>query len=443
MEMITLNLKSFKKKGVLFPSVFKMKDSLDYQKLYNLEHTYFVNDVSVEEAFRRLKTRTSKEYYNNILTAQTDAINYAINVFPPYKLLLPDVLMDDWLSIIGPHQKNRRDHSLHQPLTAYIVSELLKGGPKGTGLVLPSGKSLLDECSRIFIEEPGTKYLRDFYEEIYPNGFPSKGSPRNIWACSVFYETAIIAALFHDIGYPWQFLHKVGGNIKTIDQESVESNYCSPCGGLYEFIKKRLLAYPFYGYSNVPEVRPTMSWEKEIVQLIDNAYHKTHGFPGALAFMFLNDYVRKFMGTMNRRQADCRFIQEWASLGILMHDMPDQYLGKNKRPDQPRFKLYIDKDPLSCIIALADILEEFGRPKASYGDVYKKGIKVNYDYPCDETIVNLKGDTLEIKYKFQSIGDKIVNEKYRREEVEKYFNSYSGYMDLTKIGINSVTCTVL
>ena len=247
--MMELSVNNFKKNGIRFSSVFSMRSSLDHQKLYEIGKIFSDNGVRIGTALRRLKCRTSADYYHHILAAQTVAMKYAIHSFPPYKLLLPDVLMDDWLSIMGPHQRWRRDHSLHQPLTAYIVSELFKGGKQGKGLVLSSGKSLLEECARMFLEMPGTGFLRNYYEDLYGKGLPPKGFIRDSWARAIFYQTAIIAALFHDIGYPWQFINKVGSHIDIINNGCVGS-YDSMSKGIFDYIRDRLLIYPFYGYSD-------------------------------------------------------------------------------------------------------------------------------------------------------------------------------------------------
>ncbi len=434
------NSKLYRQKGIHFPTTFKMRESLDYQKMYQLDQQFSEKGITMERALRRLKKRTPADYYNRMQAAQTEAQKYAINVFPPYKLLLPDVLMDDWLSIIGPHQKRKRDHSLHQPLTAFIVSELLGGGIVGQGLMMPTGRTLLEEAARMLLDMPGTSYLREYYTDLYPNGLPPKGYIRDTWARAVFYHTAIIAALFHDIGYPWQFLNKVGTSIELINREGVGIHE-PPERGILNFITDRLLVYPFYGYSDTPRHRSSELWDREVDNLIDLSFKKTHGFPGAVAFMYLNDAVRRFLGDLSIKQAECRFIQDWAAVGIMMHDMVDQYYGKNQRPDQPRFKLSFDRDPLSCIIAMADILEEFGRPLATFTP-RNESFVTRFEASCKETYVEIKGNTLEITYKYASKAEKIKNEAWRRKEVESYFRFPSGYIDLSVLGIERVTCVV-
>ena len=441
--MMEFSVDLFREKGIRFPTTFKMKESLDYRSFHRMVKALSKDGVKIGTALRRLKERTPRDYYNRILLSQTEAQKYAINSFPLYKLLLPEVLMDDWLSIICPQLKGKRDHSLHQPLTAYIVSELLRGGKDGRGLVLPTGQTLLEECANMFLEKPGTKYLRDFYCDLYRQGIPQEDYMRKSWAKDLFYQTAIIAALFHDIGYPWQFMNKVGSSIGLINREGMSMGK-SMEKSVFEYIEERLLAYPFYAYSDIPLHRPTATWNLEVIRLVDEAYRKTHGFPGALAYMCLNDSIRKFTGDLSMKQADCRFIQEWAAVGILMHDMVWQYYGKNKHPDQPRFRLFMDKDPLSCIIAMADVLEEFSRPSAFFKptDGDKDGVCVSFKSSCTKTVINVNANTLEITYHYSSIDEKIINEKGRKDEIKNYFEKPLGYIDLSAVGIERVVCKV-
>lgn len=439
MERIVFSVDLFRKNGVHFPSTFKMRESVDYRKMDNMERNFSGDSIKLGSALKRIKDRTSINYFNNIQTAQADAQYFAINTFPAYRMLLPDVLMDDWLSIVCPHQEHKRDHSFHQHLTAYIVSELLVGGDSGKGLALTKDKTLLDECARMLLEKDGTKYLRDYYASLYPRDIP-EGYYKQLWAKEVFYHTAIIAALFHDIGYPWQFLNKVGGSVELVNKEGGLIHE-SVGRSIFDYIEKRLLVYPFYGYSETPRLRPTAPWDAEVVKLIDDAYRNTHGFPGSLAFMYLNDSVRKFMGNLSVKQANIRFIQDWASVGIMMHDMVRQYYGKKKNPDQPRFKLSMDKDPLSCIIGLADVLEEFGRPMAKF-NVGKNSLGVSFDDPCKKTEINIDKNTLRITYYYSSVAEKIKNEERRKKEIDDYFRTLTGYIDLSAIGIDKVLCDV-
>jgi len=435
---LEFSLDQFKKNGISFRNTFGMKPSLDYFRLYELEGQ-FNKGIGLKIALGRLKERTPSDYYNEIEASQTEARTFANHVFPAYRLLLPEVLMDDWLSIMGPHQKNRRDHSLHQPLTAFIVSELLGGGDPEKALDV-NGKSLLSLCAEILCKDKRTTYLRDFFENLYPYGLPRNVFARKTWAEAIFYQTAITAALYHDIGYPWQFVNKVKGNIDIINRIGANTVYKGSTG-VSEQIRDRLLQYPFHEYSDIPQYASTAVWDKEVERLVDKAYRETHGFPGALAFTWLNDYVRKFSGSPDLKQANIRFVQEWASVGIMMHDMVWQYYGKNKTPDNPRYKLSMSTDPLSCLIAMADVLEEFSRPKAKYS-VNKLDIVTSFNPSCNSTTVKVRGRKLFIIYKYPSRGEAVRQREDRMKEINSYFNPTNGYIDLSTIGIDKVVCKV-
>lgn len=435
---MTFSLDQFKKNGIMFRQDFGMKPSLDNARLYTLE-SKFNKGVGLKSAMNRLKERISIDYFNEIEASQTEARAFANVVFPAYRLLLPEVLMDDWLSIMGPHQKNRRDHSLHQPLTAFIVSELLGGGDPDKALEV-DGKSLLSACADILCTSSQTAYLRDFFETIYPYGMPRNSFARKTWSEAIFYQTAITAALYHDIGYPWQFLNKVGANIDVVNKIGDRLSDISATS-ISEQISDRLLQYPFHGYSDIPQYASIAEWDKEVANLIEKASRETHGFPGALAFMWLNDYIRKFSGKLDLKQANIRFIQEWAAVGIMMHDMVWQYYGKSQTPDNPRYKLSMSTDPLSCLIAMADVLEEFSRPKANYS-VFKKGIVTRFKYPCKRTKVIVKGRTLLIIYQYQNKREAVNQREVRVNEINNYFNPSKGYIDLSAIGVDDVICWV-
>ena len=109
--------------------------------------------------------------------------------------------------------------------------------------------------------------------------------------------------------------------------------------------------------------------------------------------------------------------------------------------DEPRYKLSIEKDPLSCLIAMADILEEFGRPLAKYTAEADK-VETRFEYPCNMTRVEVNGNVLVITYLYDSKSEKAANEPWRKKEVEDYFRVPSGYIDLSEIGIERVTCAV-
>ena len=100
----------------------------------------------------------------------------------------------------------------------------------------------------------------------------------------------------------------------------------------------------------------------------------------------------------------------------------------------------MQKDPLSCLISLADILEEFGRPAASFLPS-SDATTVFYDYPCLQTVLEVRDNRLAIQYVYGAQGDKLEYGPKCKTEVDSYFNDKNGYIDLSSIGIEGVDCT--
>lgn len=89
-----------------------------------------------------------------------------------------------------------------------------------------------------------------------------------------------------------------------------------------------------------------------------------------------------------RRISACEAMNTWAALVIMMHDMPKHYWGNGKesqKPENPILRLAFEKDSISYIVSVADIMEEFNRPWSEFMHIdkdEKKGIdehvRVNY-----------------------------------------------------------------
>lgn len=436
----------FKNHGIFFPHAFNMKYSLNLERYHAMENEWKKLGLSVEKTYKGLKKRTTSTYYNDILSAQSSALSYAESVFPAYRFLLPDVLIDDWLSIVDPHKEGKRDHSLHQPLSTFIVSQLLGNGNPADSLKI-GGISLLSFCAQQFNESPKMQYVRRYFLDLYPKGFPPKGIIRQKWAEAVFYQTAIVASLFHDIGYPWQYIYKIRSGIMPA-HPVIDQRLFTFGESLFRQIEDRLLIYPFYGYSYLSKKLPTVVWRNDSYEMLEKAFSGTHGMPGALAFQYLNDCLRKFPASGSSKEAVLRLIQDWAAVGILMHDMVREYHGcepdpkKPTKPAYPHLRLSIDTDPLSCLIAMADILEEFGRPAADFSSK-EQSVTLGYSYPCIRTEVDTKDDTMTITYIYAKGKLDAKKKKWRENEIYSYFDSKIGYVDLSELGINKVECKVL
>lgn len=431
---MTFDLNDFKAAAFYQPPTYSAKRYIDDSR-YRLLHDAFEKSISHQDALDRISERTSESYSRRIKIAQTAAVTYAEYVFPAYKFLLPDIVMDDWLSVIDPHRPGKRDHSLHQPLAAYIVAKILGYGDAEAGLEI-NGKPLLKTCAEIFLESPKMKYLRDYLCSLANKEIPIKGQLRTIWAETVFYETAVMSALFHDIGYPWQYLKNISNSLEKIDNVLKDEDFPKR---VFDKIKGKPMVFPFYAYLQTALDNPEMSYQEEVFNMIGEAYQFTHGFPGALAFSYLNDFARRFPVDMDFAEASCRFMQDWAALGIMMHDMSRLYQGKGVKLLRSQYHLDIQKDPLSCLISLADILEEFGRPAASFSPS-PDATTIFYDYPCLQTELNVRGNHLVIKYVYGTQGDKLEYGPKCQLEVDSYFNDKNSYIDMSSIGIDGVDC---
>ena len=429
------SIDDFKAEAFLQPPTYAANRYIDDER-YRLLEKAFDSGLTHEEALDRVEERTSEVYSRRIKIAQTAAVDYAKYVFPAYKFLLPDIVMDDWLSVIDPHCPGKRDHSLHQPLTAYIVAKMLGYGNAEEGLVI-DGKPLLTHCAEIFLNSPKMAYLKDYLSSLANKDIPVNGSLRVVWAETVFYETAVMSALFHDIGYPWQYLKTVSNNLVAVGTDLKDEDFAKR---IFEKIKGKPMIFPFYAYLQTALSHPEMSYQSKVYEMIDEAYQYTHGFPGALAFSYLSDFVRRFPVDMNFAEATCRFMQDWAALGIMMHDMSRQYRGKGSSPSHPQYHLSMHVDPLSCLISLSDILEEFGRPAASFL-ANSDNTSIYYDYPCLQTEIDVHGNQLHINYVYGTKGDKMEYEQVRKTEVDSYFNDKYCFIDLTSIGIEGAECT--
>lgn len=89
--MIELSLDNFHLHNKAYTRLFNFKKSLSISRYTALEQK-FKGYVDKDEAFERLKLRTSAEYYNEVYAAQMSALSLSESLFPAYKFIFPDVL---------------------------------------------------------------------------------------------------------------------------------------------------------------------------------------------------------------------------------------------------------------------------------------------------------------------------------------------------------------
>ena len=410
----------------------------------DLEKRYDNTGNGLRKAFRSLRKRIGREHYGSTYPIQLKALHYSRMAFPAYRFILPEVLADDWLATVDWHRPHR-DHILHQPLTAYIVLKLLTGGPDGEQpFQMPSGQSLLDECVDKILKEDGTIYLRQFLIQIgvaktdaWLIGGPAR---RELWK-ALFIEAAYLAAVFHDMGYPWQYVNSLGNKLEHAGYQPD-----SPTPDAVRVLKafgNRLLFCPFNGYILADRNAP-VTWHYRLHELTAKALRRTHGLPGAIGFLYLNDVLREY--PIERLHPIRQFCVEWAAMAIAMHDMPNLYWGDNMAtpPDNSHMRVRLEVDPLSCVVALADVLQDFSRPIATFRDRHgsKRIVEVRYDAMCESIELELSSaasrNEFRITYQVRKGAALAYKNTRIADEQKQYFDTRFGYLDLSSAGITQV-----
>ena len=428
-----------------YPEAFNAYETLDTVALKQQEDEYIEhNGLDVDDVLGRLEERTTPTYFKKVEHAQLKARDYAKKVFPTYKFILPDALIDDWLSTVDMHGKHpSRDHSLHQSLAAYIVGKLLGFGNPDDSLVLANGNNLLETCAKQLYDGPEMEYMRNYIRQMDPD-FDAKRDRYDMgWAINTVYEAAVISALFHDMGYPWQYVLKLSTSIGTANYKDV-MKVMTNAQAVLGAIGNRLLVYPLYGYDENVVNNPSGVQKQLAEDILGIGLKNTHGTPGALGFMNLNNNIRKFGRTDIFFETSFRLILDWAAVGIMMHDMPKVYWGGNnveQGPKQATLRVDFMKDPLSCLVSIADILEEFHRPSADFKLINKgkadEALTVTYDFACKGSQIEFANGELVITYLYATEEERQGCNNDRVKEVKEYVNLQNGFLDLSSWGINN------
>jgi len=386
----------------------------------------------IETTKKALEQRMGGEYFSKYDRARTLSLGYASTVFPAYSMLYLDIACEDWLSLVDFHKGFGRDHSVHQPLTAYIVSKLLGEGKENAGFEI-GGETLMKKALDA-INDAGCQYLRDRLA-FYDSASPLLQGNRDLWRI-VFYQTAIITAMYHDLGYPWQFVERMHdflkddillcGRLKYDEQGAVNpilSNYIATH-------KDELMFRPFYDYG-----KGGLTTAHINEKVFEKYLHESHGVPGALAYWAYNDEYHTNAGEQTAGMI--KFFQEWTSLAILMHDMQKAYAQQGSGFARLDFK----SDPLSFIIALADTLEDFNRPNATINaDETGMGCRISYSFPSLSVELIENGGVGMLK--FAVVEEERANqEKYKRNDQRNLFDD-GGYFDLASVGLTSLKISV-
>lgn len=398
--------------------------NVDRAKLSDAIEGYDVNK-RIKRTFDEFKKRLGSEYFDEFERVQTRAKEYGAFVFPPYKFLFLDITCEDWLSLLDFHRGFSRDHSVHQPLTAYIVCKLLGDGDSAKAFKI-SGESLLDKAVDTIVDGAESQYLRDRLSEKEKNpNSPLLAGDKGVWK-SVFYQTAIITAMFHDLGYPWQFIERMHDSLK--DEKLLCGRLPANSPLVTNYIaqhKDELMFRPFYNYG-----KDNLTSDNINISLFDKYIHLSHGVTGALAYQRYNEVFRP--DVKNEKSGLIEFCQEWSCLAILMHDMQKAYTNR-----EGFSKLDFNTDPLSYIISLADTLEDFNRPNAKFNPT-KKGCEIEYSFPSLAVKLEEDNGVGKIIYKVCPQTKDFQSEQKSKDQ-KVLFDQPDGYFDLQSIGLSWMT----
>ena len=406
-------------------------DYVDEQKYEMFRKDIEWKDNKIAETFQELRKRMSRKYFREVLLAQVCALDYATLQFPSYSFMLSEDLSDDWLAIVDFHKKHTRDHSLHQPLTAYITAQLLGFGDSAKALSIPREKgNLLDFCVSVVLEEKAASYILDYARKYgLPETLMQKDSivAREFWK-GLFYQTAVLSALFHDLGYPWQYVDRVGAALRRSVTTLHQSD--SLVNKVIEEFMDRMVFLPLRNYQSEHDTESVFE-KDDLFRLISVALG-THGFPGAIAFLTLNDAIRKTTASSALAKMHV-FAIEWAAMGIFMHDMEGAHT-----KHYPKLRVSFKQDPISSLVSLADYLEEFNRPNVQFKTKLKES-RMKYGYGCSSVEVDIDAEgIMHVDMKYRNSTSKAIACKFKTEETENYFNPSSGYVDMAPLGIKNV-----
>jgi hypothetical protein len=110
-------------------------------------------------------------------------------------------------------------------------------------------------------------------------------------------------------------------------------------------------------------------------------------------------------------------------------------------PENPFLRLSFDRDPLSSIVTLTDVIQDFERPAAVFdrqSACGEESVRLRYDKGCSGTELRLDGKELTIEYIMDNDESRAIKRKSLKRERHDYFDAQYGYLDMSSLGINNV-----
>lgn len=401
-----------------------------------------------------LKKRLPRDNYFDTVNSIRLLLHYGDFVFPGFRCVYGEFVTEEWLGLVDYHKDFHRDHVVHQAQVGLVVKRLLtelvfdESHPlfpaywccRRSAAGVPAAQaSLLDLAAHVLARGgPDVQYLYDFADELgIPRGRIEPCTPRSFWFWrGVIYDAAIIAGLFHDIGYPLSFLRTVSSKVEDggfrglllgADAEAILDLFDDP-----------LCLMPFRGYRSGRRRSLSHTLQPGLEKTMATALSHSHGLPGALTFLHLNHKVMDPARMTDSLRG--RLVMEVAALAMTMHDMPKLYWprsGKQKQPTPawPYMRVAFDRDPVSFILTLADELQCYGR----FNAIFELNVDDNPVLTCEQVVQYVRleheKDNLTITFAFRRKNWKarLYTEKDNDELMVSHFDPRRGYLDYTSL----------
>lgn len=393
-------------------------DHIDFSKYYKTMSDEQIKKIT--DSFQNVTHRVPEEIRNKIYNTQILYYILARLLLPGVSQLLPEIIHDDWLSALS-YQTQTRDHLIHQPMVAHISDVLLNltiGGKKDYTII----KWIVDQ---IMGQSEDLEYLRYFINE--EGGIDPTQPDSEDYLSHYIKNSLLIASLYHDIGYPWQFVYRLTKNLKhnsnhlrlmDFDAESFITEY-----------QHRMLFLPLQNYS-----RNNHIMKNDTIKLIGKIAQRTHSMYSALCLLRIKDD----MSTFPVQASLYNLSVESAATAIFVHDLGKVYRNDDSfKPEYPSLRVQMSKDPISAILVLADYLQEFSRYRTEFWQADRKdSVNVKFNLDCDSCKIKIVNSVLHLTFHYKRKDPLTVIRA--QIEKERLFNRYTGFLDLSAIGIDQV-----
>ena len=427
----------------------------------------------IERTLTRLRSRLPEDVYQRTLASILLQYRYSLWVFPTFICHIQEFLNEEWLALVDFHKDFHRDHIYHQPQVAEIARTIMNDLTYlvDDEEVVPSlfrdkkwrteleslnfgrdGKFSLVEIAAIHMACPSrdNEYLHSFCQGLRlprPMFILDNNKSRMallFWKKTIF-DAVITAALFHDIGYPFQFLSNINGELNPLTM--LDLRFAQATDAFFEDIsRRRLFMWALAGYRDFQHYPTPHQHSDELQQLFHRSLHQTHGMPGALSFLYMNDELRRYKDIWEPPAGT--LTMEMAVTGILMHDMQKQYASTERMSEpysrhyylnvrHPELRVRFRTDPVSYIVTLADLIEDYyrvniqpydGPPPSASPDVRLRAeVRVKRTRVCFDD----SSKQLIIKYFFNQEHVHAMNQQrtdFNNKIYTQFFERQQGYL---------------